>query len=300
MDSLKKRNLFLAATLFLVAAIVVASAFILVQGPRESSVEVLSRNDDGTLLVNDVNDGQMTIPYYDIPTNDKYTPEDFREEGSGIITYQGGDSALGINVSSQSGEIDWAQVKESGVDFALIRVGYRGYTRGQMVLDENFQANITGAAEAGLPVGVYFYSKAVTDAEADEEASFVLEQIRGHNVDYPIAFFWEYDYTDEGNLDQAARTIQCNGDQITGFIDTFCRKVEDAGFEAAYYATKSMAYETLDLSRLTNYDLWYAEFRRSPSFYYGFALWQYTKEGSVPGISQQVPITLALKAYGKN
>ena len=186
------------------------------------------------------------------------------------------------------------------MDFALIRVGYRGYKRGQLVLDENFQTNIAGATEAGIPVGVYFYSKAVTDAEADEEAAFVLEQIRGYNVDYPIAFFWEYDYGDNGSLDQASRTIQCNGEQITGFIDAFCQKVEDAGFEASYYASKSMAYETLDLSRLTQYDLWYAEYRAAPSFYYQFGMWQYTREGTVPGISQQVPITLSFKDYANN
>lgn len=299
MDVLKKRNLFLAVTLLLIVVIVAVSAFILAQGPRESSVEVLAHNEDGTMLVNDFNDGQMTIPYYNISTNTTL-PQDFHEESNGTITYEGGESLLGINVSSQSGAIDWAQVKENGVDFALIRVGYRGYKRGQLVLDENFQTNIAGATEAGIPVGVYFYSKAVTDAEADEEAAFVLEQIRGYNVDYPIAFFWEYDYGDNGSLDQASRTIQCNGEQITGFIDAFCQKVKDAGFEASYYASKSMAYETLDLSRLTQYDLWYAEYRAAPSFYYQFGMWQYTREGTVPGISQQVPITLSFKNYANN
>ena len=297
MNSIKKRNVFLAVILLLVLIIVAVSAVILARGPRKSSVELLARNNDGTLLVNDLNDGQMTIPDYDIPTN-TYNQEEFTER-EGIITYEGGTSSVGINVSSQAGTIDWAQVKESGVDFALIRVGYRGYSRGQIVLDANFQTNITGATEAGLPVGVYFYSKAVTDAEADEEATFVLEQIQNYQLRYPIAFFWEYDYTDDGSLDQSSRTIQCNGDQITGFIRTFCGKVEDAGYTASYYATKSMAYNTLDLSQLTDYDLWYAEFRATPSFYYDFKLWQYTQQGSVPGIPEQVPVTLALKNYGQ-
>lgn len=296
MDFLKKRNLFLAVTILLVVIIVAVSAVLLARGPRESSVELIKNNQDGTLEVDDLNDGSMTIPYYDIPTN-SYQPEDFREAGNGVITYEGGESYVGINVNSKTGEIDWNQVAESGVDFAMIRVGYRGKGDGNIVLDTNFQANITGATEANIPVGVYFYSKAVTDDEADKEATFVLEQIRGYNVTYPIAFFWEYDTTSDGSVDQSSRTVQCNGDQVTGFIDTFCNKVEMAGFTACYYATKTMAYDKLDLSRLTNYDLWYAEYASKPSFYYDFGMWQYTDEGTVPGISTSVPITLALKSY---
>ena len=151
MDLTRKRNLFLAITVVLVVAIVAVSAVILVRGPRESSVELVSNNGDGTATVNDINDGNMTIPYYDINVN-TYK----------LIVYEGGDSFVGINVNSQMGAIDWAQVKQSGVDFALIRVGWRGKTNGNIVLDSNFQANIEGALAAEIPVGVYFYSKAVT------------------------------------------------------------------------------------------------------------------------------------------
>ncbi len=298
MGFLGKRNLFLAITVLLVVVIVIVSGVILARGPRESSVELISRNQDGTLDVNDLNDGTMTIPDYDIPTN-TYKPDDFQDVGNGVITYEGGESYVGINVNSKAGEIDWAKVAECGVDFAMIRVGYREKTNGNIVMDTNFQTNITGAIDAGLPVGVYFYSKAVTNDEADKEATFVLEQIRGYNVTYPIAFFWEYDTGDDGSVDQSSRTVQCNGDQVTGFIDTFCNKVEMAGFTACYYATKTMAYDKLDLSKLTNYDLWYAEYRSKPSFYYDFGMWQYTEEGNVPGISNSVPITLALKKYSK-
>ncbi len=297
MDSFKKRNLFLAIILVLVVTIVAVSVFLLARGPRESSVELVSRTESGDLLVNDLYDGEMTIPYYDIPTN-SLKLEDFSEK-NGVITYDGGDSSVGINVSYKAGTIDWAQVKESGVDFALIRVGYRGVERGQLVLDKNFEANITGATEAGLPVGVYFYSKAVTNAEAEEEATFVLEQIREYNITYPVAYFWEYDYNDDGSMNQNSRTIQCNGDQVTGFIETFCNKVSSAGYTASYYATKAMGYETLDLSKLASYDLWYAEYRTAPSFYYDFEMWQYTQEGTVPGISEKVPVTLALTKYPK-
>ena len=275
MDLTRKRNLFLAITVVLVVAIVAVSAVILVRGPRESSVELVSNNGDGTATVNDINDGNMTIPYYDINVN-TYKLQDFKAGSNGTIVYEGGDSFVGINVNSQMGAIDWAQVKQSGVDFALIRVGWRGKTNGNIVLDSNFQANIEGALAAEIPVGVYFYSKAVTTEEAEAEATFVLEQIRNYQVTWPIA---------------------CNGEQVTSFIKAFCDKIELAGFTASYYADKTMAYETLQLDQLTSYDLWYAEYRAQPGFYYDFGMWQYTDEGTVSGISGSVPITLSFKNY---
>lgn len=295
MDTLKKRNLFLAATTLLVVIIVAVSAVILSRGPRDSSVELVERNADGTLLVNDVNDGQMTIPSFDIAVND-YDLSGFQAQ-NGIMAYTQGTSLTGINVNSKTGAIDWAQVAQSDVDFAMIRVGYRGKTGGDIALDSNFQANMEGAAANNIPVGVYFYSKAVTDQEAEEEATFVLEQIQTYQVTYPVAIFWEYDYNSDGTQDQGSRTISCNGEQVSGFIKAFCDKVSMAGRHPCYYAAKSFAYEDLDLSRLSGYDLWYAERAAVPGFYYDFAMWQYSQEGTVPGISGSVPMTLCLKKY---
>lgn len=295
MNSTKKRNVFVAATLFLVAVLVLVTAVILLKGPRDSSVELISKISDTELKVNDLYQGEMTIPYYDIPTAN-YKPDSFTER-KGVVSYAGGESAVGINVSQKSGAIDWAQVAESGVEYAMIRVGYREYGRGRIIADESFEANIKGAVEADLPVGVYFYSKAVTDAEAEEEATFVLESIRGYNITYPVAFYWSYDYKDDGTLNESSRTKQCNGDQVTGFIDTFCKKVKAAGFNASFYCDKTMGYEKLDLSRLAGYDMWYTESRSAPSFYYNYTIWQYTKEATVPGIENTVPINLALKKY---
>ncbi len=296
MDSVKKRNIFLAAIALLVAVLVVASVSIIAKGPRDSSVELVSRVGSTELKVKDLYDGEMTIPYFDIPGN-SYKPDDFVEQ-KGIVTYEGGDSYVGINANYQMGEIDWDQVAASGVDYAMIRVGWRKYSQGKIEPDPNFEANIKGAQEAGLPVGVYFFSKAVTDAEAEEEANFVLDQIRGYNVTYPVAYYWKYGIKDDGSKDQDDRTIRCNGEQVTGFINTFCKKVKAAGYKnVSFYCDKSMGYETLDLEALKDYEIWYAEFRAKPSFYYDFKMWQYTKEGTVPGIEGKVPINLALKKY---
>lgn len=295
MDGTKKRNLFLAVIFLLVAVLVVVAAVTLVKGPRESSVEVLSKSGSSELEVNDLYEGKMTIPYFDIPTSN-YKPDDFLEN-KGVITYEGGDSYVGINVNSKMGDIDWGKVAESGVSYAMIRVGYREKGKGKICLDSNFETNIKNAAEAELPVGVYFYSKAVTEAEAEEEAAFLLEQIRGYSVTYPVAVYWEYDYKDDGSLDESSRTVRVNGDQVSDIIATFCKKVKDTGFTASYYCDKAMGYEKLDLTKLQGYEMWYAEYRAAPSFYYDFKMWQYTKEGDVPGISTKVPITLALKKY---
>lgn len=288
-----RKTLFLGATALLVVVIIVISAVMLARGPRTSSVELLEK-DGNTAKVNDMYEGDMTIPYYDIRTSN-YNPEDF-EEKNGVVTYAG-DSFVGINVSQKAGEIDWNAVAEIGVEFAMIRVGYRGNDKGRLSLDSNFEANITGATEAGLPVGVYFYSKAVTDTEAEEEANFVLEQIRPYQMTYPVAIFWEYDRKDSGEVDEKSRTVRCNGDQVTGFIQTFLKKIKTVGYKTAFYADKKMGYESLDLSRLTDHDMWYAEYQPAPSFYYDYKMWQYTKDGEVPGISKPVPITISLKEY---
>ncbi len=297
MDSIKKRNLFLAVILFLVAALVIIAAVTLMKGPRKSVVELVSETAT-EYVVNDLYDGKMTIPKFDIPGN-SYKPDDFTELRKGIVTYKDGESKLGINVNSQKGEIDWGQVAANGVDYAMIRVGFRKYGTGKLMPDENFEANIQGALAEDLPVGVYFYSKAVTVAEAEEEATFVLEQIRNYSVTYPVAIYWEYDTKDDGSKDENSRTVGCNGDQITEIIDTFCKKVKATGRTASFYCDKAMGYEKLDLKRLSGYEMWYAEFRTVPSFYYDFGMWQYTKEGAVPGISKKVPISLSLKKYGK-
>ena len=290
MDLTRKRNLFLAITVVLVVAIVAVSAVILVRGPRESSVELVSNNGDGTATVNDINDGNMTIPYYDINVN-TYKLQDFKAGSNGTIVYEGGDSFVGINVNSQMGAIDWAQVKQSGVDFALIRVGWRGKTNGNIVLDSNFQANIEGA----LAAEIHIY---VDNKEVQCDVSPYLEKGRTY---IPMRFAAEplgAKVTWDNSTKTATFTKEDTvGEQVTSFIKAFCDKIELAGFTASYYADKTMAYETLQLDQLTSYDLWYAEYRAQPGFYYDFGMWQYTDEGTVSGISGSVPITLSFKNY---
>lgn len=293
-----KRPMFITVTVLLVAVIVAISAVTLAQGPRTSAVNLISIN-GSTAEVDDLWEGKMSIPYYDNVAPSAYGPENFSQE-NGTVTYTGsGKSYVGISVNEKKGDIDWQQVAESGnIDFVMIRVGLREKIKGRVRIDQKFEDNIRGATEAGLPVGVYFYSKAVEDTEAEEEATFVLEKIRDYSVTYPIGIFWEYDLKEDGSQDETSRTVQRNGDQVTGYIDAFCKKISMAGnYTPCYYAEKGMAYNRLDLSRLAGYDLWYGEYRPSPSFYYDFKMWQYTDEGRVPGIPEPVPVNISLKSY---
>lgn len=294
-----KRPLFVTVTVLLVAVIVAISAMNIAQGPRTSSVNLLSIN-GATAEVDDLWEGKMTIRYYDNVQAGTCDPEDFAQE-DGAVTYVGdGESYVGISVNEKKGDIDWQQVKDSGnIDFVMIRVGLREKIKGRVRVDSKFEENIQGATAVGLPVGVYFYSKAVEDAEATEEANFTLEQIRDYTVTYPVAIFWEYDLKDDGTQDESSRTVRRNGDQVTGYIDTFCKIAGAAGYKTCYFAEKNMAYNRLDLSRLSGYDLWYGEYRPTPSFYYDFKIWQYTKDGKVPGIPEPVPVSICLKNYSK-
>lgn len=291
-----RRNIFLAATVLLVVAIVAISGMTLAQGPRESSVKLIGR-DGSNAQVDDLYEGSMSIPFFDNVATNHYKPDDFVSE-DGVVEYIGeGSSFVGISVNEKKGDIDWQQVKDSGIDFVMIRVGLREKIKGRVRVDTNFEKNIQGAADAGLDIGVYFYSKAVTDAEAEAETTFVLEQIRGYDVKYPVAIYWEYDLKADGTQDESSRTVRRNGEQVTGFIDTFCNKIKIAGYDPCYFAEKSMAYNRLNLGRLSSYDLWYGEYRAAPSFFYDFAIWQYTDNGRVPGISEPVPINISMKSY---
>lgn len=200
----------------------------------------------------------------------------------------------GIDVSSFQGEIDWQKVKAAGVDFAMIRLGYRGYGTGQILLDDYFDANMRGAIDAGIDVGVYFFSQAITEEEAVEEANFVLEHIRDYDVTYPVAYDLELIPHD------TARTDTLTGRQITDHAIAFCDTVKNAGYKTSVYANRRFLVLKLDLSRLTAYDTWYAAYVSYPDYPYDFKMWQFTDSGSVDGIEGDVDINISFIDYSAN
>ncbi len=193
---------------------------------------------------------------------------------------------LGIDVSHYQGDVDWAAVASSGVEFVIARVGGRGYTEGKIYEDKKFHEYADGAARAGLQVGAYFFSQAVSVEEAREEAYYVLEQLRGHSITGPVVFDWEV----IGK--SSARTYGIETGVLCECAKAFCDTIRAAGYDTMIYITQYAGYVKYDLSELTAYPLWFAQYEDAPDFYYDFAVWQYTDKGSVPGISGDVDMDL--------
>lgn len=194
---------------------------------------------------------------------------------------------IGIDVSKYQSAIDWQKVRESGVEFVMIRTGYRGYGEGgTLVQDDMFEQHIQGARAAGLEVGVYFFSQAVTKKEAEEEADFVLALIRDYNITYPIAF----DSEKVENGDGRANNLSVS--KRTDLAIAFLEKIRKAGYEPMVYANDRWYALNLDLRRLTDYQLWLASYREEPVFPYKMKVWQYTNSATVPGVSGKVDMNI--------
>ena len=204
---------------------------------------------------------------------------------------------LGIDVSSYNGEIDWQQVKASGVEYAYIRLGYRGYSqRGTLVTDKNFTKNIEGALAAGIDVGIYFVTQAITTQEALEEAEFVIDKIKNYNVTYPVAIDTEQASPEE-------RSKDLTQDERTAIIKTFYDRIEQAGYKGQIYSGKYWFRDKLDMSQLQGYDIWVAEYTYNPegttSFQHPYSIWQYSDKGRVLGISSDVDMNQCYVNYVK-
>lgn len=212
-----------------------------------------------------------------------------QKDGYTYYTSEDGSAAsqIGIDVSEFQGNVDWKAVKDSGIEFVIIRLGYRGYgDAGNLVLDPCFEQNIQGASEVGLDVGVYFFSQAVNKEEASEEAAFVMEHIKDYQINGPVVFD-----TEEIKFD-TARTDNLTGEEFTDVCIVFCDIIKEAGYRPMIYANmKWMAFK-LDLTRLEKYEKWYADYEPAPQTPYDFTIWQYSETGTVPGIEGNVDLNV--------
>ena len=192
----------------------------------------------------------------------------------------------GVDVSSYQGVVDWPAVKAAGADFAMLRVGFRGYGTGALVEDNAFAQNAADAANAGLTVGVYFYSQAVTEEEAAEEARFVVERLRGTTVSGPIAYDLEFYTADE------ARTDDLTGEQATQNALAFCDVIRQAGYEPVVYMNLHWAGSMYGMKELAHLPVWLASYGPVPALDRGVTLWQYSESGVVDGIEGPVDLDL--------
>lgn len=191
----------------------------------------------------------------------------------------------GIDVSKWQGDIDWGAVASSGISFAIIRAGYRGASTGALIEDPYFRKNIAGATRAGIKVGVYFFTQAITEAEAIEEASMTLSLVSGYNLSYPIFIDTESASNGRANgLDKGTRTA---------VVDAFCRTIANAGQRPGIYASKNWYNNNLNAPALSNYCIWVAQYNATCTYSGKYNIWQYSSAGSVPGIKGRVDMNIS-------
>ena len=201
-------------------------------------------------------------------------------------------STKGIDVSRYQGNIDWQKVAASGVEFAIIRVGIRGYGQeGNIVLDEKFEQNVKGATEAGIDVGVYFFAQAITEEEAHEEADVVLEAIKDYNITYPVV----YDVEKTGAKD--GRMNQISVEERTRITRIFVDRIKEAGYTPMIYSNMEMWSVLLDMSQFEDVDKWFAYYDTDLYFPYEYAIWQYSDTGRVDGIDGNVDMNISFKDW---
>ncbi len=197
--------------------------------------------------------------------------------------------AMGIDVSKWNGQINWENVKKAGVSYVIIRCGYRGSSSGALIADPMFKANINGAKDAGLKVGIYFYSQAVDEIEAVEEASMTLSLISGYSLAYPV-------FIDvEGSK---GRGDSISAEQRTAVCKAFCQTIQNSGYKAGVYSNKTWLTSYLDISSLSGYKIWLAQYASAPTYNKSrYDMWQYSSKGSIPGISGNVDLNISYLGY---
>jgi GH25 family lysozyme M1 (1,4-beta-N-acetylmuramidase) len=200
-------------------------------------------------------------------------------------------SKCGVVISASLGEVDFSKLKSAGVDFVMIKIGARGYSSGNIVMDANYEDNLTAAKKAGLDIGVYFCSQAVTKSEAKEEADVVLDAIEKYTIKYPVA------YVMENVTDDMARIESIDTSDRTQMAKSFMDRVENSGYTPILYGNLEWLMTNVDMAKLYDYDVWYAQDGSKPDYPYEFTMWQYSSNATVKGIDTKASMILSFKDY---
>lgn len=284
-EQLRSRSVFswiaigAAALLMLAAVVLLAGIFLVILfGPT------LSPNADASPGTSTT--APVTEPTHPPLPDNPYSAGDFAYR-NGYLTCLAGESLLGVDVSSHQGYINWQQVADAGIQFAMIRIGYRGYGNGETVEDTFWKENLQGARAAGLQVGIYFFSQAITVEEAEEEAQLAISWLGGTPLDLPIVFDWE-------PISDTARTANMDAETLNACALAFSEKVKAAGYEPMVYFNLDTSTRLLDLPLLqeAGYHFWLALYKDTMTYPYRIHMWQYTDGGSVAGINGNVDINL--------
>lgn len=248
----------------------------------------------------DVSEGMRRVSNYWVDVLDSvplttFAKEQFEQGEDGRAVYSGGYYARGIDVSGHKGDIDWEAVAGDGIDFAIIRAGNRAWGSGVLMEDSKFDQNMQGAIAAGIPVGAYYFSNAITVEEALEEADAFLARLEPYRgfITYPVVCDWEFLGGSE------SRAYGVDAAVITQCIDAFCTRVAEAGYTPMVYFNEYCGLIKMDLSKLTQYEFWFAEYANAPTCIYNFQMWQYSSKGEVAGIGSNVDMNLCFVPYPK-
>ncbi len=240
------------------------------------------------ILENNIKMSEITRANNELVYNDSTKPiyNDVTGETHRTIEYTEGKS-YGIDVSAWQGKIDWAKVKQSGTEFAIIRVGFRGYEKGDINIDKYFYTNMNGALANGIKVGVYFYSAAKNEKEAIDEAKFVEDKIEPYRnlITYPVVFDLE-----KINLD---RLTGISGTQVTKNAIAFLDHIQNAGYTPMFYTGIIHTRIAWHMDKLEKYPIWLADYVDKTNYQGKYDMWQYTSSGKVKGISGRVDLNVA-------
>ncbi len=231
-------------------------------------------------------------PYLESNTYD-YTKLQMRADK--MAYYEDGRSVsyLGADLSKYNGDVDFHALKESGIEFVMLRLGARGYGSGQIMLDEKFDEYMNKASEAGLEIGVYFFSQAITAEEAVEESNFIIQTLTGRNITYPVAFDMEYVQNDKARVEILSK------EEKTAVARAFLENIKAAGYKPMIYGTKEWLIKEINLTKLTEYDIWLSQQKDIPDYPYKFQMWEYTTEGEIAGVDGDVDLNICFVDYAE-
>ena len=241
------------------------------------------------IKIYDIEEGYLKVPYNYNAEKNNFNFEKYLKNNKGFYKYEDENykSKLGIDVSSYQENIDWKKVKKEGIEFAILRLGYRGYGQtGKIVLDSKFEKNYKEAKEQGIELGVYFFSQAINIQEVKDEANFVLNNLKNKELSYPVVFDLEKIKNDK------ARTDNLSLEEITDMTLEFCKIIKENGYEPSIYGNAKTFTTKMKLELFNDYNKWYADYQETPLYPYEFNLWQYTETGKVNGITGKVDLNI--------
>ena len=286
----------------IIVAIVLAAALVI--GVGLLAMKLLSKpvNDDGEpvsagekVTINDSVMGNIELQTVKGAAINTYTADNLQYDENGYPSYyEDGKkiSHLGVDLSEYQGDVDFAAMKNAGVEFVMLRIGGRYYgDDGLLYTDKAFDNYYQQAKAAGLKVGAYFFSQAASAEDAAEEAKYAIEKLSGKQLDYPIALDWE------NIADDTARTDNVTGDQLTDIAETFCDTVTASGYKSLVYSNTQQMFVMYDSETMKDYDFWLADYREFPTMYYKFDMWQYTMEGKIDGVEGTVDLNISFTDF---